>query len=338
MIIDVPTSADFKNAGINLLNLAWDSTISLLIQRSDYRDISQFSLVTERYWKASQPILSSSLALVQQGVEFFLKGKIAEVSPYLLLAGQPSGFPKNSNKQNTSFSDFRTIDAQDLMRVYDTFCEVRLSDEFHQWYDELRKLRNKLMHTVDKTIAINDKEVLIKILEASDYCINPRSWIDIRSQYLMKSPDEYLFQDVPIGDDERIAYHLDQLQREIMTSIEYLAPEHGKRFFGFQKSENRYLCLHCLSVRAGEHGFDFSDADNILLFTAQILDSGLSPFDLVHCIFCEGNYRYKIEKCKNCGNMIADAKNGLCLSCMEYIPKGTELQKSIRLENLRLVD
>jgi len=102
----------------------------------------------------------------------------------------PSNFPKNRDKQNTSFSEFCTIDAQDLIRVHDTVSTDHLSDDFRRWYDELRRLRNKLMHTVDRTIAIIDKDVSIKVMEGCEYCINSRSWVDIRSQYLMKSPSD----------------------------------------------------------------------------------------------------------------------------------------------------
>jgi hypothetical protein len=33
VITDIPTSTNFHEAGINFLNLAWDSTVSLLIDR-----------------------------------------------------------------------------------------------------------------------------------------------------------------------------------------------------------------------------------------------------------------------------------------------------------------
>jgi len=333
MITDIPTSTDFQNAGINLLNLAWDSTIELLLERRAYDDINTNYSIGEVYWKSAQPVLSSSLSLVQQGVEFFLKGKIADVSPYLLIMGMPSSFPKNSHKQSTSFSDFRTIDAQDLIRVHDTVCKTRLSDTFCQWYDELRRLRNKLMHTVDNTIVITDKDVLLKIMEACDYFFEHRSWIETRSRYLMSSPGEYLSQNIPleqISDDEKTAYHLAQLQSEIMAVIEYLEPQYGKRFFGFQKKEPRYICLHCLSVREQDSFFEYKDDEEVLLNTAQIVDSGLSPLNLVHCIFCDGNYLIKREKCKNCGKDIVDVHNGLCLSCTGYIPKGIKLQSSVK--------
>jgi hypothetical protein len=329
MITDIPTSSDFQNAGINLLNLAWDSTVSLLIERIvDVEKIKESLPVSDNYWKSAQPVLASSLSLVQQSIEFFLKGKIAETSPYLLISGTPSSFPKNSHKRNTSFSDFRTIDAQDLIRVHDTVSDNRLSDKFCQWYDELRRLRNKLMHTVDKSIAITDKDVLIKVMEGCEYCIGPLSWKRIRDEYLMNSPSGHLLQDDPldhIDDKEITAYHLRQLQTEIMTVIEYLEPQYSKRFFGFHKKQHRYICLNCLSIRNHDTFFDF-DIEEFFLNTAQIDKS--NP-DIVHCIFCDGNYLIKREKCKNCGNNVLDAYNGICLSCTGYIvPKDDEVQPS----------
>jgi hypothetical protein len=332
VITDIPISSDFQNAGINLLNLAWDSTVSLLMERIvDVAEVKANSPVSDLYWKSAQPILASSLSLVQQSVEFFLKGKIAEVSPYLLISGTPSNFPKNSHKQDTSFSDFRTIDSQDLIRVLDTVSTNRLPDEFCQWYDELRRLRNKLMHTVDRTIAITDKDVLIKVMEGCEYCIRPRSWVEIRSQYLMNSPGKHLLQDVPlehIDDNEETAYHLRQLQSEIMTVIEYLEPQYSKRFFGFQKKQRRYICLNCLSTREHDTFFEYKNIEEIWLNSAQF---DKSHPDIVHCIFCDGDYRIKREKCKNCGNDVLDAHNGLCLSCTGFIPKNIKLQPSIKV-------
>ncbi len=332
MITDIPTSSDFQNTGINLLNLAWDSTVSLLMERIfDGTEIKSNSPISDIYWKSAQPILASSLSLVQQGVEFFLKGKIAEVTPYLLIAGTPSNFPKNSYKQNTSFSDFRTIDAQDLIRVLDTVSANRLSEEFCQWYDELRRLRNKLMHTIDSTIAITDKDVLIKVMEGCEYCIKPRSWVNIRSQYLMNSPSGHLLQGVPleqIDDSEKTGYHLGQLQSEIMTVIEYLEPQYSKRFFGFHKKQHRYMCLNCLSIREQEYFFEYKDIEEVWLNTAQFISADLLQPNVVHCIFCNGNYLIKREKCTRCDNDVIDAHNGLCLSCTHSIPKNVELQSS----------
>lgn len=329
MITDIPTSTDFQEAGINLLNLAWDSTVSLLSDR--ILDGSQFRnnvAASAKYWRSAQPILTSSLSLVQQSIEFYLKSKIAQISPYLLLAGTPSNFPKNSSSQDTSFSDFRSIDAQDLIRVHDTVSNNRLSREFCQWYDDLRRLRNKVMHTVDKAILITDKDVLIKVLEGCEYCIGAHAWIQTRSKYLMSSPGKQLLEDNPldhIDDKDVAAYHLGQLQSEILTVIEYLEPRYSEKFFGFQKKKRRYICLHCLSIKQQDVFFEYKDVEEVWLNTAQ-LDSEYP--NTIHCIICDGHYLIKAAKCVYCGNNVVDAQNGLCLSCTYSVPKGIELQIS----------
>jgi len=81
MIIDVPTGDDFKSAGIDFLNLAWDTLISLSTKLKDaeyfynvyYSDENEEvidQLSSEQYWKQAQRPLSTALSLIQQGTEF----------------------------------------------------------------------------------------------------------------------------------------------------------------------------------------------------------------------------------------------------------------------------
>jgi len=49
-----------------------------------------------------------------------LKAKLVAISPFLLIAGNPSEWPKVLDETGVSFSDFRAIDAQDLIKVYNT--------------------------------------------------------------------------------------------------------------------------------------------------------------------------------------------------------------------------
>lgn len=81
MIIDVPTGDDFKSAGIDFLNLAWDKLISLSTKLKDaeyfynvyYSDENEEvidQLSSEQYWKQAQRPLSTALSLIQQGTEF----------------------------------------------------------------------------------------------------------------------------------------------------------------------------------------------------------------------------------------------------------------------------
>ncbi len=204
MIIDVPTGDDFKSAGIDFLNLAWDTLISLSTKLKDaeyfynvyYSDENEEvidQLSSEQYWKQAQRPLSTALSLIQQGTEFLLKGHIATVSPYLLILGDPSNYPSKSHERNIRFSEFKTIDAQDLVKVYNTVSTGRLPDNFRQRFEDLRSKRNIIMHTVDPELYIKTKNLFVEILEICHYLIEPNSWIKIRGQFIQNEPESVLY-------------------------------------------------------------------------------------------------------------------------------------------------
>jgi hypothetical protein len=84
LINDVPTPKDFFDSGIELFDFAWDTVANLITNFSQAVEMGvEEKDVTEEYWAASKRRLTTALAMTQQGVEFVLKGKIAEVSPFL---------------------------------------------------------------------------------------------------------------------------------------------------------------------------------------------------------------------------------------------------------------
>ncbi|MBJ6750742.1 hypothetical protein [Geomonas anaerohicana] len=140
MILDVPSSDDFRNSGITFLNLAWDR-VQEILNTLDQADIAEWDAddeESEEFWRSVQKPLFTSLALVQQATEFLLKGKIVEVSPFLLIAGDPRSWPKGCDKNHVQFADFRSVDAQDLIRVVNTVAHERLDDKLVTSIDELR--------------------------------------------------------------------------------------------------------------------------------------------------------------------------------------------------------
>jgi hypothetical protein len=99
-----------------------------------------------------------------------LKAKIAEASPFLLISNLPKEWPKECDKIDTAFADFRTIDAQDLIRVYNAVSVVKLSKEFIMNFEEFRKTRNALFHTVDGRLEFSDKIIITYILDIVNIC------------------------------------------------------------------------------------------------------------------------------------------------------------------------
>ncbi len=91
MIANLPTAADLYQSGKELLDFAWDTTSNLLTE-FDEADCYGYDKeeISEKYWAAARRRLTTSLAVAQQGAEFILKGKIAAISPYLLIADAPT--------------------------------------------------------------------------------------------------------------------------------------------------------------------------------------------------------------------------------------------------------
>jgi hypothetical protein len=151
MITEIPTPADFHSAGINQLYLAWEITIQAIGGLEDLKDYNveggsekeEAEESTSLFWTKSQPALANAYALVQQAMEMALKGRITETSPYLLIARDPKDWPRGVDKQDVPFSEFRTIDSADLIRLHNTFFSPPLDEQFQSFWSEVRRERNK---------------------------------------------------------------------------------------------------------------------------------------------------------------------------------------------------
>ena len=132
MIKDIPEADDFREAGLELFDFAWDIAAVLwtnLGEAINYGvDVDESS--EQQYWAAAKRRLTTALAMTQQGVEFFIKAQIAEISPYLLLIESPSKWPSPYTNFDLSFTQFKTVDAQDLVKLHDTVCNVKLTKDF----------------------------------------------------------------------------------------------------------------------------------------------------------------------------------------------------------------
>ena len=130
MILEFPTKEDFYNVADGFLNSSWDSVIEHLHEFEVLYNVTEGldgENESKRYWASAKQTLVSATALVQQAVEFYIKGRIVDVSPYLLIPGNPQSWPKGCNKSDIEFSAFRTLDAQDLIKVPIQFARSALA-------------------------------------------------------------------------------------------------------------------------------------------------------------------------------------------------------------------
>jgi hypothetical protein len=299
MITDIPTPSEFERSGKDFLHMGWEQAYGFLQTVKDFADPTASSDV-ESFTAAAQSQLSKSLALVQQGIEQLLKARIADVSPFLLIGASPRDWPQG----DVAFADFRTIDSQDLVRVHDTVAQSKLSDEFKQRFEQMRRLRNSIFHTVDKRIAVAATQILEVILEACASLLAGESWPGIRRDYLENDPVLMLVPD----EDDSSTY---QMNRELEIAIESLSPSFVKQYLGFDKKQRRYLCYPC-TVERPKWGED----DDMRL--AQ-LRPNTSDSTTLYCIACNRTFEVRRVDCTNsdCKGNVIETEDNTCCTCGE---------------------
>lgn len=238
MIKDIPTSEEFDSAAKAQFDFAWDIVISFLLTLEDAKGIIDVAEDDEKaFWETARQRILTSLIIAQQGVELAIKGKIVAISPYLLISGNHSDWPKDNDGTGVSFSEFRAIDAQDLVRVHDTVHNKKLDSGFSILFEKLRKLRNKAMHTVDKELNVSARDVVTILLDVHEYLYRDENWISTRRDFLNNSAATHLFFDTD---------HVDGLvAKEFLTVFNFLKPAESKRFFKIDKKQRLYLCPKC---------------------------------------------------------------------------------------------
>ena len=273
MIKNIPRAQDFREVGFQLLHNATDTILDLQLEW--YRHLEEGLADDEieaDYWQAASRRISTALTVVQQATDFLMKGRIAAVSPFLLIAGDPQNWPCGSKAKNfeVDFAAFRTIDSRDLTRVHDTCVPQRLSDEFRTIHESMRKRRNSLMHTVDPGIRVEAKEVLLGILEVFKEFEGAASWLSSRRSYLPGRPEM-----VPYGGDLTLSELV--IEFEILVSL--LSPSEAIRLLGFPKRRRRYICPTCRA--------SMSDYDPDFVPQTALLDPNTPSSTHVYCVVCD---------------------------------------------------
>lgn len=300
MIEGIPNSADFRDTGKAQFDFAWDIAVSFL---KLFDEAGEYLVEVEgdeaSFWNAAKQRLLTALAITQQGVELIVKSKIMDISPYLLISGSPSTWPKPKGGKPVAFSDFRTIDAQDLITTHNTFADNLLSPEFVESFDSLRSLRNRIMHTVDKTLKVTALEVTTKILEMHEFLLPEENWIATRREFLSDSPASQLYSSD--GDQAQVVW-------EFFILFSSLKPAQVQKFFGVNKKERTYICPEC-KYDCG----DYTEIDP----KYAVLRPNKPNSKLLYCFVCRICHPVSREDCTTdgCkGNVISD-EYGTCCTC-----------------------
>lgn len=304
MINGVPTSTDFRNHGIDYLNIGWGLVLDLVICYADAEELTGGGDPDTKagFWLAAERELATSLSLIEQGAEFLLKAKICEMSPWLLISRNPADWPRGSDRNNIEYAQFRTIDAQDLVKVLDTFATTRLPEDFVSAFETLRRERNSIMHTVNKNLRLSAASLVEKILVVSEHLIESQSWIAARREFVVRDSRSII-------DAEYNEY---RVVREFMSLVDLLTESQLKRFFGFSKRQRSYICPVCCH----------SNSDLTLACRTAILRPKTPKSTKLYCFICNTESKVERRDCKqgDCEGNVYDPEWDQCLTCLEPWP------------------
>jgi hypothetical protein len=319
MIIEVPSGDDFANASLNLLLLVWDILVDPIDRLSAIRqEMDNFSdendqlldeLCEERdsQIRRMQPSMGNCLTLVQQSIELAIKGRIASVSPYLLIARDSRENLRMKSGNDILFSDFRTVDAVDLFRLHNVVCANSLGSDFHQFSDEIRRQRNKIMHSASGGKIIEPKEVLVYILKINYELFSEKSWAYRVLDHYKKDRYSSLLYGRDLSYGNALA--------DIDMAIEALPSKDVKKYFEFDKRIHSYVCPVCLDAVDDKY-----HRDQVPEF-AQLKPGGSKSTSL-YCFVCGSMSLVIRKRCSSVGcksNVISGGPEaaGVCLVCRE---------------------
>jgi len=281
MILDIPNKNDFYTMADHLVNEAWEKVADLAynfmeteILNGIYKE-SEYLLESDiqnldNYWAFSRPKLITAYSLIIQSIEFRLKGLIVEISPYLLITNATRNPPKADNDGHISFSEFHTLDSQDLIKVHNTFAEKALPAQFTTWFNKMRILRNRFMHSIDKKTDIMPQLIFSSVIEAHNYLNTEAAhWIWHRYEYRAAHASG----GINVGAEETEEFSgkvwaMLQTHYEFTAAIFSCSKDITKELFGYTKfDDNRskqkksFYCKKCVSVMEKQFNFDSAHLD-----------------------------------------------------------------------------
>ncbi len=151
MVINQPQPEVFEKQSVYYL---WQSLNIIFEQEfSGFREAiadrymqEEVDDVEAQYWRYEQGILNNSLMLLFLSLENYLKAKICEVSPLLLLSKQPSEW--SSYSSNIDYQELYLHPFDDLLALYLQVSTQQLNAQVIDELEELRRRRNVITHGI----------------------------------------------------------------------------------------------------------------------------------------------------------------------------------------------
>jgi len=165
MIINIPTESDYFKIANNNLNIVWDNLFGLVSEYDHAEIINDGDIQFYLNCSYHRHNKATWLVLIQAASELFIKGKILNMGNQYLIDDIRRNKIKTECEEEVSFSDLKSIDASKLTKKYNELYDERVSSSFDKIFNELRKVRNQIMHSALPDFEYSIYEIIIFILE-----------------------------------------------------------------------------------------------------------------------------------------------------------------------------
>lgn len=299
MISNIPSDKDFEKVAKECLIQAFELVFKIYSAYKEYDGENMYEEVPlNEVWEHNKATLKTSIILLHQGIEAYMKGTIAKNSPYLLLDQKRSDWPTLPNSINKDFNAMFTIAGENLLH---TFCAVssdKLNSETIKFIEDIRQNRNKAIHGASSILS-DPNSIIHDILKAYTYFFGMDQWFHDIKIWVQSNP---LFGYYDWNFESTQSYkYLDFLDATI--GIKQL-----KKFFNFNINGRRYFCPTCL--------YEVQSKDVHLRSKWAFLHPNKPSSTVIYCINCNCDNEIERLDCiiEDCQGNVVDM-HGICLTC-----------------------
>jgi hypothetical protein len=303
MITNLPSSEDFEIVSKQCLTQAFNLLFKVYEQYEEYDDlIEKDEIPIEKIWEHNSGTIRTSLILLHQGIETFMKSVICKTSPLLLIEKKRTDWPSLPSNADKNFDSLYTISGEALLT---SFCavpsKIKIDDDLINFIEQIRQKRNEAIHGVSK-LSTSPKELFENILEAYTYFFGKNTWFLEIWNFNFENP---LFGHFDWDYESLISYkYLDFA--EFMIGRKRL-----NKYIKIDVTGRNYFCPTCKETIDNKYG----DLQSKWAFLYPNKPNSKE----IHCVNCDAGFVVQRKDCveSDCkGNVIySDSIEEFCLSC-----------------------
>lgn len=320
-IKNIPTSDDFYNKAESLFFEAFIALLNnILFKKED--EFSNYISLTES---------NNIVNLFHQSAEFFLKGKITETSPFLLISGLKCD----------DFLECYTLDAKDLIEVANKTNNNFINKNISNIFEKYRRLRNKDTHSFSSIQMTNElyNEYFFDFIDIYNlfgknyFTERLKSFLDLKYEKYMLTTEKNKFIE-PIIYRNRyltlissfIHHKTIDKKNENEDILAKINKENKKIFLLLSIPKNfielsHFFCNYCSKMYYAK--FEQLSLDEIIDFTKYNIKTIYENENKFICFCCQKEFendKIILKKCKICSSIDHSKKetkhyDDICISC-----------------------